>query len=108
MKRSRIAFCPDTAHLAAGGGDPAEIIRRYPDRVKHVHLKDFQPEPFNFLPLGEGVLDLPDIVSAIAEAGYDSWLMVELDEYDGDPQEAARISRNYLEKVLADAGIPCN
>lgn len=108
MGRSRVAFCPDTAHLAAGGGDPAELIRTYPDRVKHVHLKDFQPEPFNFLPLGKGVLDFTDIVRAVAEAGYDSWLMVELDSYDGDPKEAARISKDYLERVLADAGIQRN
>src|SRR3954462_11055813 len=31
----RIGFCPDTAHLAAGGGDPAELIRRYADRLRH-------------------------------------------------------------------------
>lgn len=108
MGRSRIAFCPDTAHLAAGGGDPAQLIRTYPDRVKHVHLKDFQPEPFNFLPLGKGTLDFADIVRAVAETGYDSWLMVELDSYDGDPKDAARISKDYLERLLVDAGIPRN
>lgn len=108
MRRSRIAFCPDTAHLAAGGGDPAQLIRTYPDRVKHVHLKDFQPEPFNFLPLGKGTLDFADIVRAVAETGYDSWLMVELDSYDGDPKDAARISKDYLERLLVDAGIPRN
>lgn len=105
MERSRIGFCPDTAHLAAGGGDPAELIRTYPDRVRHVHLKDLQPEPFNFMPLGKGVLNFADIISAIAESGYASWLMVELDSYDGDPKEAARISKDYLEDLLSKAGI---
>jgi inosose dehydratase len=105
MSRSRIAFCPDTAHLAAGGGDPAELIRRYPERVRHVHLKDFRADPFAFLPLGEGDLDLPDVLRAVVEAGYDSWLLVELDAYDGDPEQAARISKTYLDKVLAEAGI---
>src|SRR3954451_22562962 len=99
--RTRIGFCPDTAHLAAGGGDPAELIRRYPDRIRHVHLKDVRLDPFSWLPLGQGVLDFADIVRAIREAGYDSWLMVELDDYDGDPAEAARISKAYLEKLLA-------
>ena len=28
MPQTRIGFCPDTAHLAAGGGDPAELIRQ--------------------------------------------------------------------------------
>ena len=55
MPQTRIGFCPDTAHLAAGGGDPAELIRRYPDRVAHVHLKDVRLDPVAFVPLGQGV-----------------------------------------------------
>ena len=104
LPRTRIGFCPDTAHLAAGGGDPAELIRRYPDRVRHVHLKDLRQDPLQFLPLGQGVLDFPDILQAVREAGYDSWLLVELDAYDGDPREAAEISKAYLDKLLEDAG----
>jgi inosose dehydratase len=100
MPLTRIVFCPDTAHLAAGGADPAAVIRKYPDRIQHVHLKDFQRDPFNFLPLGQGELDFPDIIAAIRESGYDSWLMVELDNYDGDPREAAAQSKKYLEKIL--------
>ena len=101
MGLTRIGFCPDTAHLAAGGGDPAALIRAYPDRVRHVHLKDYRPDPFAFLPLGEGVLDLPDVIAAIRESGYDSWLMVELDAYDGAPADAAAISKAYLDRLLA-------
>jgi inosose dehydratase len=102
MSHTRIGFCPDTAHLAAGGGDPAALIRRYPDRMRHVHLKDLHPEPLQFLPLGEGVLDFTDIVAAVREAGYDSWLIVELDSYGGDPREAAETSKALLDRLLAD------
>jgi inosose dehydratase len=101
MARTRIGFCPDTAHLMAGGGDPAALIRRYPERVRHVHLKDFIPAPFGFHPLGRGNVDFDDVISAIKEVGYDRWLMVELDSYDGDPREAARISRAELTRLLA-------
>lgn len=104
LPRTRIGFCPDTAHLAAGGGDPAALIRRYPDRVRYVHLKDVRLDPVQFLPLGQGVLDFADILQALREVGYDSWLMVELDAYDGDPREAAEIGKAYLDKLLADAG----
>ncbi|SFK40759.1 sugar phosphate isomerase/epimerase family protein [Geodermatophilus ruber] len=104
MERTRIGFCPDTAHLAAGGGDPAALIRRYADRLRHVHLKDIDLGTVRFLPLGRGELDLPDIVRAVREAGYDSWLVVELDAYDGDPREAAEASRAYLQKLLDDLG----
>jgi inosose dehydratase len=101
MDLSGIAFCPDTAHLAAGGGNPAELIRRYGERLAHVHLKDWNSSTRRFLPLGEGELDFPDILRAVREAGYDDWLMVELDYYDGHPKEAAEISLRYLETLLA-------
>lgn len=104
LPRTRIGFCPDTAHLAAGGGDPAELIRRYPDRVRHVHLKDLRSDPFAFLPLGQGQLDFRDILRAVQESGYDSWLLVELDSYNGDPADAARISKRYLDGLLAELG----
>ncbi len=102
--RTSIGFCPDTAHLAAGGGDPAQLIRRYGDRVRHVHLKDAVLSPLSFTPLGEGELDFRDILAAVREIGYEGWLMVELDSYDGDPAVAAKISKRYLNGLLAHGG----
>lgn len=101
MARTRIGFCPDTAHLAAGGGDPAELIRRYPERLAHVHLKDIDLATGTFVPLGQGDLDLEDVVHAVVEAGYDSWLVVELDSTDGSPEDAAALSHAYLVDLLA-------
>ena len=101
MARTRIGFCPDTAHLAAGGGDPAALIRKYPERLKHVHLKDIDLATTTFVPLGRGDLDFDDIVSAVVEAGYDSWLVVELDATDGAPRDAAAVSHAYLTDLLA-------
>ncbi|NME17468.1 TIM barrel protein [Micrococcus luteus] len=91
-----IGFCPDTAHLAAGGGDPAEAVRRYSDRLTLVHLKDYDSASGRFLPLGDGELNFGDILDAVQEAHYDDWVVVELDYYDGDPAEAAQRSRQYL------------
>jgi inosose dehydratase len=105
MEISSIGFCPDTGHLAAAGGDPAALIRAYPERIKNVHLKDLQPEPLTWTPLGDGVLDFTDIVRAVNETGYDSWLMVELDSYDGSPLEAAKRSKAHLDSVLAELGL---
>lgn len=101
MARTRIGFCPDTAHLAAGGGDPAALIRRYPERLKHVHLKDIDLATTTFVPLGRGDLDFDDILRAVTEAGYDSWLMVELDSTDGSPKDAAAASLSHLNDLLA-------
>lgn len=101
MSNSRISFCPDTAHLAAGGGNPAELIRNYGNRVAHIHLKDLNPDPLKFLPLGQGTLDFSEILKAIHEINYDDWLMVELDYYDGDPAQAAQISKAFLDKLMS-------
>ncbi len=94
-----IGFCPDTAHLAAGGGNPAALIRTYGHRMPYVHLKDYADGAF--LPLGQGRLDWTSILEALRAVGYDGWITVELDAYDGAPAEAARISRGFLEGELA-------
>jgi inosose dehydratase len=90
-----IGFCPDTAHLDAAGGDSAELIRIYGDRIPYVHLKDYAAGAF--VPLGEGELDFDRILGALREIGYDGWITVELDAYAGSKQEAARNSRIFLE-----------
>jgi len=105
MSRSRIDFCPDTAHLAAAGGDPAELVRRYADRISYVHVKDLTTNPLAFLPLGEGELDLAAVLAALAEAGYDGWITVELDAFDGAPGDAARASREHLERLSAETHV---
>ncbi len=105
LSLSRIGFCPDTGHLAAGGGDPVQLIRRHADRVTHVHLKDFTPQPFGFHPLGRGSVDIPGVIRALREADYDGWATVELDEYDGAPGDAAAESRRYLEPLLAPQAV---
>jgi inosose dehydratase len=101
MGLSAIKFCPDTAHLTAGGGNPVELIQKYADRLGHVHLKDYKYATGDFLPLGQGDIDFPGVIAAVRSAGYDTWLMVELDSYDGDPADAAVISKRYLDDLLA-------
>lgn len=100
LARTGIAFCPDTAHLVAGGGDPAALIRRYGNRVAHVHLKDLAIGSTRFVPLGAGRVDFASVFTALAEVHYDGCAVVELDTYEGDPAEAARICRSYLDAVL--------
>ncbi|WMS43773.1 sugar phosphate isomerase/epimerase family protein [Acuticoccus sp. MNP-M23] len=94
-----IDFCPDTAHLAAAGGDPAAMIREHRDRISYVHLKGLQREPFAFTPLDRGDVDSGPIVDALIDTGFDGWVTVELDAWD-DPLGGAVQSRNYLESRL--------
>lgn len=102
MDSCSIGFCPDTAHLVASGIDPVAAIDRYGDRLKHIHFKDFSEKTNEFTPLGEGGLDFAAILQALRRANYDSWLLVELDAYDGAPKVAAEISKRYLERLFAN------
>ncbi len=90
-----IKFCPDMAHLVAGGCDPSEMIRRYSDRITYVHLKDFRRDPFAFLPFGEGDLDMAGIVRTLVDANFEVWVSVELDSHP-NPKEAAKTSACFL------------
>lgn len=95
-----IHFCPDTAHLAAAGGDPAQMIREHKDRISYVHLKGWQKEPFAFVPLDRGDLDHDPILSALDEIEFDGWIAAELDAWE-DPLEGARLNMSYLNARLA-------
>jgi inosose dehydratase len=95
LSSSNIFFCPDTAHLAAAGGDPAQLIIEHANRIKYVHLKDCRHAPFAFLPLGEGELDMGAILEALIAIQYEGWVTVELDAYH-DPRAGAEISMRYL------------
>ncbi|MEA2401185.1 MAG: hypothetical protein QOK00_1588, partial [Thermoleophilaceae bacterium] len=37
---------------------------------------------------------------ALRDAGFDGWITVELDGYDGDPDDAARDNLQYLRALL--------
>jgi 2-keto-myo-inositol isomerase len=68
--------------------------------IKHVHLDDMQDKPGELsncnsdrvLP-GQGVLDLPAIISRLEEFGYDGWYAIEMfnaDLWQAPVREAAR------------------
>lgn len=97
MERTSIALCPDTAHIEAGGGDPVEVVRKYADRIKYIHFKDYKDG--EFLPLGEGNQKFAEMVDILRGKGYDGWITVELDSYP-DPLKGAQISKAYLKNHM--------
>lgn len=97
MRLTDIPICPDTGHVIAGGGDPAEMIRAYRDRIPYVHLKDYADG--TFLPLGQGTMDLRAVFQALGPVPDDFWWTVELDETPGDPRDAAIESLRVLREA---------
>lgn len=93
--KTRIGFCPDTAHLAAAGGDVAVMVREHASRISYVHLKGWQREPFAFTPVGVGDCDNGAVIRTLKDIGYAGWVCNELDSWP-DPIGAARESHAFV------------
>lgn len=97
-----IDFCPDTAHLAAAGGDVPEMIQKHRDRISYVHLKGLRKEPFAFTPLDEGDLDNAAVIRTLARTNYSGWIAAELDAWP-DPKAGAERSLAFMKRNVARA-----
>lgn len=112
-----VGLAADTAHFAKGNEDVlgAEItlFERYVDRIKYVHLKDWDPNlppefdhdsltPVirDFTELGQGKVDLKGCIDVLRDSDYDGWLTIELDYTRRTPVESVEISKQYLENEL--------
>jgi hypothetical protein len=98
-------------HHFAGGGDPAEAILRYRDRLLLLHLKDVidepmgteecQKYPFRFVVQGRGRIDFPGVFAALNRIRFHGWAVIELDSVPDNsttPMEAAELSKAYSRK----------
>ena len=102
FKETSIDFCPDTAHLAAAGGDVPAMIREHRSRISYVHLKGWQKDPFAFTPLDEGTLDMAAVTRSLHEIDYAGWVTTELDSWP-NPKEGALRSMAFLRNAEARA-----
>jgi inosose dehydratase len=108
-----VKLCWDVGHAVYAGIDPVDVVRRCPDRIAYVHLKDVDGRVLEglradragfdggirrrvFTEVGRGVLDLPGLLEALGAIGYSGWLMVEQDSTWLEPGESARASRAAL------------
>ncbi|MFD8723670.1 hypothetical protein ACFV2H_38340 [Streptomyces sp. NPDC059629] len=108
--------CLDTEHVAYGGGDNVELIRRFGERVGYVHIKQMDPEilaqvPAEDLGFGEavkrgvcvsppaGVPNPADVVAELAKLDAELFVIVEQDLYPCAPEvplPIATSTREYL------------
>ncbi len=101
-----VDFEIDVYWIQAGGGDPAEWIRKVAGRMKVVHLKDYAVanarEP-RFAEVGEGNMNFGRILEACKEIGVE-WGAVEQDQtYGKDPFECLRTSFANLRALGVEA-----
>ncbi len=84
----------DVGNIVAFGWSE-DWIRTLGKRIGRVHLKDFKRGPREFVNLGDGDVDWPEVRKAFHEVGYDGWHTAELDTGDEAYLKdlAARIDR---------------
>ena len=110
-----VFLCFDTGHFTFAGEDPLAMLKKYVDRVGHVHLKDMRlpvveearKNNWSFLQAvrngaftvpGDGNVDFDPVFKVLADAGYQGWLLVEAeqDPAKANPLEYAMKARKYI------------
>ena len=105
----------DTGHFTYCGADPLEMVKKYVNRIKHVHLKDIRPEVVKevkdndlsflegvrrgaFTVPGDGCIDFDPIFKVLEENGYEGYMLVEAeqDPAKANPLEYAMKARKYI------------
>jgi sugar phosphate isomerase/epimerase len=90
-----VFFEVDVYWVQTAGLDPAQVVRRLGARAPLLHVKDGPCQiEAPMTALGEGVVDLPNVVAA--GTGTTEWLVVELDQCATDMLEAVGKSYRYL------------
>ncbi|MEN6593411.1 MAG: myo-inosose-2 dehydratase [Clostridiaceae bacterium] len=110
-----VHLCYDTGHFVFTGADPVEMLKKFINRVGHVHLKDVRlpvlervhKEKLSFLTAvregaftvpGDGGFDFRPVFDLLDKANYTGWLLVEAeqDPAKANPFEYAKMARGYI------------
>ncbi len=105
----------DSGHLFFAGIDPEKVLKKYVDRVRHVHLKDLRRSVVEqsregkwsflkgvragtFTVPGDGDVDFAPIFRILEEADYQGWVVVEAEQDPAvaNPFEYALKARKYI------------
>ena len=105
----------DSGHLAYCGEDYMYVLKKYINRIKHVHLKDIRPDVIaevkangesflqgvrkgTFTVPGDGVIDFEPIFKVLEENNYEGYVLVEAEQDPAiaNPFEYAKKARAYI------------
>jgi len=91
----------DVGHLQCQGETPiAEMIRRWASRLANVHLDDARRGTHEHLTFGEGEIDFPPVLQALADVGYTGGVFVELSRHSHEGPEAAQMAFRFVSELL--------
>lgn len=116
--REEFGFTFDPSHLHWQGIDPVEFLRRFPDRIYHVHVKDCiltlngrssvlgsylpQGDPrrgWDYRSPGRGGIDWEAVIRALNEIGYTGPLSVEWKDSGMDREYGADDACRFVKRL---------
>jgi len=123
--RPEFGFTFDPSHLHWQGVDPIEFVRRFADRIYHVHVKDSaltlngrsgvlnsylssgdSRRGWQFRCPGRGGIDWEGVIRALNEAGYAGPLSVEFHDAGMDREFGAREACEFVKRLDFDPVTP--
>ena len=125
--REEFGFTFDPSHFHWQGIDPAEFVRRFGERIYHVHMKDavlcldgrngvlngYAPpgDPrrgWHFRAPGRGGIDWEGVIRALNAAGYQGALSVEFNDRDMDREYGAEEACKFVRRLDFEPAQPQN
>ena len=83
-----LKMCLDTGH--ANIDDPGQkklfkFLRKFPDKISHIHMSDNHGKKDNHLGVGQGAIDFKKLVKQMTDAGFDGTITLEV--FSENPQD---------------------
>jgi len=116
--RPEFGFNFDPSHLHWQGVNPVEFIRRFGDRIFHVHMKDaivkldgrtgilsshldfgHPQRGWDFRSLGRGSVNFEEIIRALNDVGYTGPLSVEWEDSGMNREQGAREACQFVRNI---------
>jgi inosose dehydratase len=101
LDHSVIGFCPDVGHIARGGMDPLDIVKKYRSEVNLIHYKDMNADG-SWAPTGDGIIDFLGITQYLIDTNYSGWIIMEdeCDECISDPDGITLKDGIYINEMI--------
>ncbi|MXN64203.1 myo-inosose-2 dehydratase [Stappia sp. GBMRC 2046] len=114
----------DTGHLWFGGGDVIGTLRKWRERVLHVHFKDVRPDVIRdirdndksfldavvagaFTVPGDGIIDFQAVADELKAMNYSGWIVVEAeqDPAKAPPYDYSKMGYDHIVEICARSGL---
>jgi sugar phosphate isomerase/epimerase len=100
-----LKMCLDTGH--ANIDDPGQkrlfrFLRKFPDKISHIHMSDNHGKKDNHLGVGQGTIDFKKLVKQMADDGFDGTITFEV--FSETPRDLIQ-SRDTIASLVRSAAL---